>query len=111
MVGGKETGQRMSHYIVPDGPFAKAFATLAASGWRLNLQSAPMSGPNKGPSSKTRFTCPGCGANAWGKPDLEIDCRPCRLAMVSEAQSAILHRTLQPIERPPDYPMPDWTTG
>src|SRR5262249_39149237 len=56
-VGGKETGQRMSHYIVPDGPFAKASATLAASGWRLNLQSAPMSGPNKGPSSKTRFTC------------------------------------------------------
>src|SRR6516225_7439349 len=36
-VGGKETGQRMSSYIIPDGPFANAFTKLAATGWKLNL--------------------------------------------------------------------------
>jgi hypothetical protein len=31
--GGKETGQKVSHHITPDGPFAMAFAKL--SGDRL----------------------------------------------------------------------------
>ena len=76
-VGGKRTGQQMSHYILPGGRFASAFAKLATTGWRLNLQSAPTRGPNKGPNSKTKFTCTGCGQNAWGKPDLSIACIPC----------------------------------
>jgi hypothetical protein len=80
-VGGRETGQRMTHYIIPDGPFNKAFAKLAATGWRLNLQSAHQPGNAKGPSSKTKFTCTGCGQNAWGKPDLQIACIPCRIPM------------------------------
>jgi hypothetical protein len=86
-VGGKETGHSVSHYIIPDGPFTKAFAKLAASGWKLNLQSAHRPGAQKGPSSKTKFTCPDCGANAWGKPDLEIACIPCQKRMTSSAQS------------------------
>jgi hypothetical protein len=32
-------------YIIPDGPFTKAFAKLAATGWKLNLQSAHRPGP------------------------------------------------------------------
>ena len=39
-VGGKETAHRVTHYIIPDGPFTKAFAEPAATGWKLNLQSA-----------------------------------------------------------------------
>lgn len=81
-VGGKETGQQMTHYIIADGPFAKAFAKLAASGWKLNLQSAHRPGPNGKPSSKTKFTCSSCGQNAWGKPDLAIACIPCQRQML-----------------------------
>jgi hypothetical protein len=78
MVGGKETGQRMLDYVLPDGPFSTTFAALAASGWRLNLQSTPRPGAQGNPStSKTKFSCPGCGQNAWGKPDLAIACIPC----------------------------------
>jgi hypothetical protein len=78
MVGGKETGQRMLDYVLPDGPFSTAFAALAASGWRLNLQSTPRPGAQGNPSaSKTKFSCVGCGQNAWGKPDLAIACIPC----------------------------------
>jgi predicted SprT family Zn-dependent metalloprotease len=77
MVGGKETGQRMSDYIIPSGPFTKAFAKLAATGWNLNLQSAHQPGPKGGNDSKTPFTRPACGQNAWGKPGLAVICTPC----------------------------------
>jgi predicted SprT family Zn-dependent metalloprotease len=81
MVGGKETGQHMSHYIIPGGPFERAYAKLAATGWKLNLQSAPRPGLEKGGNSKTKFTCSRCGQNAWGKPDLDIICGWCGIRM------------------------------
>lgn len=80
-VGGKETGQQMTHYIIAGGPFQRAYAKLAAAGWKLNLQSAQRPGPEGGRNSKTKFTCASCGQNAWGKPELAIDCRPCGAAM------------------------------
>jgi hypothetical protein len=81
MVGGRETGQRMSDYIIPDGPFVRSYERLAATGWRLNLQSAPYSNPTKAPKSKDKFTCKSCGQNAWGKPDLAIICKHCGIQM------------------------------
>jgi predicted SprT family Zn-dependent metalloprotease len=80
--GGKETGHRMSHYIVTGGRFAEVFAALAKTGWRLDLESAQCAGARGKPDSKTPFTCPACGANAWGKPDLQISCIPCGARMV-----------------------------
>jgi hypothetical protein len=47
-VGGKETGHRVSHYVIPGGLFAKAFAELASTRWRLNLQSAHRFGKSGG---------------------------------------------------------------
>ena len=75
--GGKETGHRMQHYVITGGRFAEVFAALAATGWRLDLESAQRPGNHAGPNSKTKFTCSSCGANAWGKPDLAIACIPC----------------------------------
>src|SRR5262249_30445272 len=77
MVGGRITGQRMQHYIIDGGPFSRAFAELAASGWKLHLESTPYRGESRAPNSKTKFTCPGCGWNVWGKPDTEVFCKPC----------------------------------
>jgi hypothetical protein len=84
-VGGKETGQQMSHYVIPGGAFTDAFAKLAASGWKLNLESAHRAGPDGGRKGKTKFTCTGCGQNAWGKPDLAISCTPCGIEMKPSA--------------------------
>ena len=81
MVGGKETGQRMSDYIIPDGPFTKVFAKLAKGGWKLNLQSAHRPGKKGGGESKSKFTCGECGQNAWGKPDLQVTCTICNVEM------------------------------
>jgi predicted SprT family Zn-dependent metalloprotease len=92
MVGGKETGQRMSHYVIPGGPFAQAFAKLAATGWKLNLQSAPHAGATKTPPSKVKFTCPSCGSNMWGKPDSKDICGECnqwRLAAAADDGVAV----------------------
>lgn len=89
MVGGKETGQRMMDYIIPGGPFTGVYVRLAATGWKLNLQSAHRPGAKGGTNSKTKFTCSTCGANAWGKPDTEITCTPCAIeALAAELGEA-----------------------
>ena len=79
--GGKETGARVTHYIIPNGPFARSFTRLAATGWRLNLQSTQRDTSSGGKSSKTKFTCPHCGQNAWGKPELMVGCLVCNAVM------------------------------
>jgi hypothetical protein len=90
MVGGKETGQRMSDYIIPGGPFERSYDKLAATGWKLILQSAPRPGGTRAPNSKVKYTCQTCGFNLWGKPgaDGEALHAPCgNVPMVQEIQS------------------------
>ena len=99
MVGGKETGTSMQHYIIPDGLFVHTFTSLAATGWKLNLQSAVMAGGTKAPSSKVKFSCPQCVQNAWGKPDLAVTCTLCQLPMrgafASTTRALLLYRTIE----------------
>jgi hypothetical protein len=88
MVDGKVTGTRMAHYILDDGPFSQAFAELAATGRKLNLESAHRVCDTKSPPSKVKSTCPACGGNAGAKPDYVLACVACgNLAMVSEIQT------------------------
>jgi hypothetical protein len=76
--GGKRTGQRMSHFILSGGPFDVACTRLLAQGLRLNWQDPSREASRKpGVPSKVKFSCPGCGQNAWGKPELDVLCGPC----------------------------------
>lgn len=75
------TGQRMAHYVIPGGAFQRAYEELAATGWALNLQSAHFEGPRGERKNKSKFTCPRCGQNAWGKPELAVVCKPCGVDM------------------------------
>jgi len=76
--GGKETGQSVTHYIIPGGCYAKAYAKLAAQGFQLHWQSVPVDKQASAKkSSKTKFTCPECGLNAWAKPDAHLICGEC----------------------------------
>jgi SprT-like family len=56
--GGKETGTQVTHYIIPGGPFDKAFSKLEKNGWKLNLESHK---PDKkdGTKNKFKFSCGG----------------------------------------------------
>jgi SprT-like family len=76
--GGKETGVKVSHYIIPGEPFAVAFARLQASGFALRWQST-VDDPErkKKAASKTKYTCPNCDQNAWAKPDAGLICGIC----------------------------------
>jgi hypothetical protein len=74
--GGMETGQSMTHYILPEGRYAKAYAQLSGSGYQLHWQSLPAVG-GKMKSSKRKFTCPECGQNAWAKPGAALICGEC----------------------------------
>lgn len=63
--GGKETGQSVTHYIIPGGSYELAYAKLAATGFQLNWQSQPFGiERKKKTASKTKYTCGSCGANA-----------------------------------------------
>ena len=76
--GGKEVGQSVTHYIIPGGPYARAYAKLAATGFQLSWQSLPFEGERKKKAaSKTKYTCPTCGTNAWAKPDTSLICGAC----------------------------------
>lgn len=81
--GGAKTGQHMGDYIEAGGWFDRVTRDLVSK-HDFNLFYEYPHSKKKAPNSKVKFTCPKCGSNAWGKPDLEIDCRPCGFAMDSE---------------------------
>ena len=93
--GGKKTGQRMTHYIEENGVYFKAFQKMPK---RYRLPFTAIDGEvmlslieggkgdgkdNKSsrlrrlrpPSrKKTKYSCPNCGINVWGKEGLKIMC-------------------------------------
>src|SRR5262249_4728956 len=64
-------------------PEAKRFIIEAEDAKRGLYVVRPLADYTKGPPSTVRYTCPSCGANAWGKPELAIACIPCGARMVS----------------------------
>lgn len=83
--GGRRTGQRMSHYILPDGLFAMAAAELIAGGWVWHWNGVPFPVvAKKKDTSKVKYVCPKCEAKAWAKVGSPIGCTKCRKAMVAE---------------------------
>jgi len=83
--GGKQTGQHMSHYIVPDGAYAQAYTRLCATGFTLHWQSLADEGQRRTKrASKTKYTCPGCGLNAWAKPAAHLTCGDCAAALIED---------------------------
>jgi hypothetical protein len=80
--GGKMTGKRMTHYIVAGGSFDLVAEALLASGFQIKVTERPKGElAAKKKASKTKFTCPTCGANAWGRLELRIACVNCHAMM------------------------------
>ena len=84
--GGKETGQQMTHYIAPAGPFQAAFADLDAQGFdalyvELWSDADGRKKRKAKAASKTRYTCPSCGLHAWAKPGARLMCGNCEIVM------------------------------
>lgn len=88
----------MSHYIIEDGAFARAFAAMPSEyllPWSCGVDEAAIGkatggaatggaggtqtgkGPAKLKVSKLKYTCPTCKVNVWGKPGLRVRCDDC----------------------------------
>jgi SprT-like family len=75
--GGKQTGQRVSHFIEDGGPFDRAWGELAGAGFKLDYQDQSVAHPIEPRRIKVRYACPGCSIHVWGKPELRIACLQC----------------------------------
>jgi hypothetical protein len=85
--GGKEAGQKMNHYITAGGAFERATAELLQSGFALSWADAAIldkvAKPKKS-GTRVKYTCPDCGANAWGKDGLHLICADCDQSMTGD---------------------------
>ena len=75
--GGARTGQRMSHYMAKGGAFERAFRAMPAAFSLPWSCEEPERAKKKTERNKVKYTCPGCDANVWGKPELGIVCEEC----------------------------------
>ena len=102
--GGKKTGNRMSHYIIPGGPFDRACRELLGSGFRINwhdridLTGSHPRGRDDGDEGsqpelikkdRIKITCPACGLNAWAKPSARLICGACTVQMRPAGANAL----------------------
>lgn len=89
--GGKKTGQRMSDYVEQGGVFEQLYNQFATT-YDLKLWAArPTAAKDKDKDkdktrqkkrdSKTKYTCPTCGSNAWAKPLTLLICGRCNELM------------------------------
>jgi predicted SprT family Zn-dependent metalloprotease len=91
--GGKETGQKMTHFVQPQGRFEQACTAYLAAGDAFLYQDRAgdeeaTKTRRKKAASKTKFTCPVCELNAWAKPDARLLCGDCEEELVPEAAEA-----------------------
>ena len=86
--GGKRTGQRMSHYVIEAGLFERTshelLRQLSLTSWRRwNHETDPDDKPSKKIPSRLKYSCIGCGLNAWAKPNISIYCGTCELELLA----------------------------
>ncbi len=86
--GGKEVGQKVSHYIEPGGAYATACAELMSKGFDALYVELWGEGDaekrKKKSASKTKYTCPTCNVNAWAKPQTALICGDCQEVMQAD---------------------------
>jgi hypothetical protein len=87
--GGKETGQKMQQLIAQGGRFHQAYISLMALHPAILYSDRARDEDEKRKkklASKTKYTCPTCGLNAWAKPAAPLLCGDCHEPMQSETE-------------------------
>jgi SprT-like family len=84
-MGGKETGQQMSHYVMDGGPFYVACSMLLRTGFTLSFADRHGMGEGKAKSPKagrrSKYVCFECQLAAWAKPEAKLMCGDCGIIM------------------------------
>lgn len=95
--GGRQVGQKVSHYVETGGAFEVACAELLSSGFDtllVDLSSYDNARVKKA-ASKTRYTCVTCLAKAWAKPGTKLTCGDCDAEIIHKSDGAIRRSCLQ----------------
>lgn len=84
-VGGKETGQSMSDYIIEGGKFEIVCGAFLLNRTAIFWNSIPQEKVDK-KKNKTRekFVCPTCTQAAWAKKGANLACGDCMVKLVIE---------------------------
>lgn len=83
---GKMTGDRVSHLIVKGGRFDQVCDQLLVNikiAW-VDRWTGMDSQSGSKPKNKTKYVCPGCRLNVWGKPGINILCGNCMCRLVED---------------------------
>lgn len=80
--GGKQTGQRVSHYIEEGGPFDLTWQQLEGTGFKLDYEDKIVDRLIEPRKIKVRYACPGCSIHVWGKPELRLACLECEEKLI-----------------------------
>ena len=85
MPGGKQTGQKMTHYIDPDGVFEKSCHEFLKEVKPFLIEAIlyPVI-PKETKNSKVPYICEKCGSKAWAKPETLLKCGRCDEPMESQ---------------------------
>ena len=91
--GGKRTGDRVTHYIIPDGHYDMVTKILMNEGFKLHWQEVPQlidddedkkTKKKKTKQTRLKYLCPNCEAAAWGGTSLLLICGKCHIPMVKK---------------------------
>jgi predicted SprT family Zn-dependent metalloprotease len=84
--GGKETGAKMTHYILydDDAPFFVATREFLQDGMHLRWQSQPAEKAKREQKNKVKYSCPDCDLHVWGKLEINVTCGECGCQLVTE---------------------------
>jgi hypothetical protein len=80
--GGRETGQRMSHYIIAGGAFDVACAELLTTGFELRWADVTRERERPEVERPATYICPSCDLKVRGKPDIKVRCDACNLLLL-----------------------------
>ena len=79
----KQTGNRVSHIVIPGQAFDASCDKLLKGGFKLTLSAKREIAPAETTrakaktASKSKYTCDGCLQNAWAKPGANMICGDC----------------------------------
>ncbi len=81
--GGRITGQKMTHLIEENGLYARTVEKLLKEHPAILYcdQIDDVPARKEKSASKTKYTCPACGLNAWAKPAAQLVCGNCQVPM------------------------------
>jgi predicted SprT family Zn-dependent metalloprotease len=98
--GGKQTGYKVTHYVIDSGPFDLAFKAFEATGQTIGWGDAFTRDDEARKRKRDTFVCPQCDQKVLGVPSTDVSCNRCGLVMIARhAVGPVARRDHQEVEK------------